>query len=99
MGIFDVDVTLASNRLIFEVRRDMETFQRFRQNIEPFLERHGLSDEEKRAWRAIDIKKLGELGVHPYFLPQISRFFEGSADNHNGSPAARLYAEKMNLSD
>jgi hypothetical protein len=42
-----------------------------------------------------DIRKLAELGLHPYFLPQVSRLIEGSAYNHNDSPAARLYAKKL----
>ena len=41
--------------------------------------------------------RLGELGVHPYFLPQISRLFKGGGYNHNDSEAARLYAEKMGI--
>ena len=95
MGIADVDRTLASNRMIFEVRRDMKLVQRFRENLAALMEEYGLTEEEKQAWRAIDIKRLGELGVHPYFLPQVSRLFQGTAHNDNRSPAARLYAQKM----
>lgn len=95
MGIQHVDRTLPSNRLIFEVRRDMAKFQRFRGDPETVMSEYGLSEAEKLAWRTQDIRKLAELGVHPYFLPQISRLIEGSAYNHNDSPAARLYAKKM----
>jgi hypothetical protein len=56
---------------------------------------YGLSEAEKQAWRRQDIRTLAELGLHPYFLPQVSRLIEGSAYNHNDSPAARLYAQKM----
>ena len=95
MGIQNVDRTLPSNRLIFEVRRDMTKFQRFRGDPETVMSEYGLSETEKLAWRAQDIRKLAELGVHPYFLPQVSRLIEGSAYNHNDSPAAQLYAKKM----
>jgi hypothetical protein len=95
MGIQHVDRTLPSNRLIFEVRRDMAKFQRFGGDPETVMSEYGLSEAEKQAWRTQDIRKLAVLGVHPYFLPQISRLIEGSAYNHNESPAARLYAKKM----
>ena len=35
------------------------------------------------------------MGVHPYFLPQISRLFKGGGYNHNDSEAAQLYADRM----
>jgi hypothetical protein len=95
MGIQDVDRTLPSNRLVFEVRRDMAKFQRFRGDPETVMTEYGLSEAEKQAWRTQDIRKLAELGLHPYFLPQVSRLIEGSAYNHNDSPAARLYAKKL----
>lgn len=95
MGIKDVDRTLPSNRLIFEVRRDVALFQRFKQNMEPFFERYGLDEDERDAWRREDIKALAALGVHPYFLPQVSRMFHGSAYNHNRSEAAQVYARNI----
>ena len=95
MPIADVDRTLPSNHMIFEVRRDMRLFQRFRQDMEAVFEEYGLSETEKQAFRDVDIRKLAELGVHPYFLPQVSRFFHGGAYNHNDSEAARTYALNM----
>jgi len=95
MGIGNVDKTLASNRLIFEVRRDGAMLQRFRGDPEAVMEEYRLTEAERRAWRECDLKRLAELGVHPYFLPQVSRLIEGGAYNHNDSAAARLYARKM----
>lgn len=95
MGIYDTDRTLASNRLIFEIRRDREKLRRFQSDLEGVMAEYGLTEEERAAWRALDIKRLGALGVHPYFLPQVSRLAKGSAYNHNDSAAAQLYAEKM----
>ena len=95
MGIMDVDKTLASNRLIFEVRRDAAKYQRFRGDLEAVMAEYDLTPEERQAWRERDIRKLGRLGVHPYFLPQVSRLFEGTARNHNQSAAAQFYAERM----
>lgn len=95
MGIKDVDRMLPANKMVFEVRRDIRLFQSFQQNAEPVMERYGLSETEKQAFRDIDIAKLAELGLHPYFLPQVSRLFHGSAYNHNQSEAAQVYAKYM----
>jgi len=35
------------------------------------------------------------LGVHPYFLPQVSRLFHGGAYNHNNSPSAQAYGKSV----
>ncbi len=95
MGIADTDRTLPSNRMVFEIRRDMSLVRRFQQNIEPFLEQYGLSEEERVAWRAEDLRKLGELGMHPYFLPQVTRLFHGNNYNFNSSEAAKVYIRNI----
>ncbi len=97
MGIQNVDRTLPSNQMVFELRRDAEKYRQFQADIERVMDDYGLTPDEKQAWRAMDIARLGELGVHPYFLPQISRLFKGGGYNHNDSEAARLYAEKMGI--
>ena len=95
MGIDNLDRTLASNRLVFDLRRDRTLRQRFQQNMEPVLEEYALTEPEKSAWRAEDISWFARAGVHPYFLPQISRLFHGTAYNHNNSEAAQVYAKHM----
>lgn len=95
MGIADVNPKLASNRLIFDIRRSRDLMAAFHEDMEKVLADYGLTEEEKTAWREINIHALGALGVHPYFLPQISRIFRGAAYNHNDSEAAQLYAETM----
>lgn len=97
MGIRDTDRTLPSNRMVFELRRDATAYAEFKRDLEASMARFGLTDEEKRAWREVDLAALGRLGLHPYFLPQVSRLFKGGGYNHNDSEAARLYAEKMNI--
>ena len=47
MGIADTDRTLPCNRMVFDVRRDMALYQRFRQNLEPVMEQYGLDEEER----------------------------------------------------
>ena len=99
MGIRDADRTLPSNRMVFEVRRDAAKYSNFGANLEALMRQYGLSEEEKVAWISVDIKRLSELGVHPYFLPQISRLFKGAGYNHNQSEAAQLYAAKMGIQE
>ncbi|MFO1363466.1 MAG: hypothetical protein U1F45_13485 [Burkholderiales bacterium] len=95
MSILDTDRTLPANKLIFEVRRDAALRARFRTDLEGLMRDYGLSEAERTALRQADIRRLGELGVHPYFLPQVTRLFKGAGYNHNESEAAQLYADKM----
>lgn len=95
MGIADVNPKLPSNRLIFDIRRDDELMNDFHTDMDAVFDRYGLSDAERAAWRELNLQELGRLGVHPYFLPQVSRIFRGSAYNHNNSEAAQLYAKTM----
>lgn len=87
----EFDPDLPSNHLIFEVRRDPALFTGFGERIEDMMERYGLSEAERRAWREVDVVELGRLGVHPYFLPQVTRLVHGSARNNSGSAAAQAY--------
>lgn len=95
MSILDADKTLPTNRLVFDVRRDEALFARFRNDLDGLMADYGLSDREKVALRAVDLQTLASMGVHPYFLPQISRLFKGGGYNHNESEAAQLYADRM----
>ena len=97
MGILNTDRTLPSNRMVFELRRDAEAYALFKRDLEASMAHYGLGEDEKKAWRAIDLAALARMGLHPYFLPQVSRLFKGGGYNHNDSEAARLYAEKMNI--
>ncbi|HEY1720629.1 MAG TPA: hypothetical protein VGG27_05245 [Magnetospirillaceae bacterium] len=82
---------LPSNRMVFEVRRDNSVWPHFKERLEELMTQYGLSDAEKDAFRAIDVRRLGEMGVHPYFLPQVTRLFHGSARNTTKSAAALAY--------
>jgi protocatechuate 4,5-dioxygenase alpha chain len=90
---FDPD--LPSNKLIFDVRRDNALWPTFKQRMEELMTKYGFSDAEKRAWRDVDVKALGELGVHPYFLPQVTRLVHGSAGNDSKSAAAQAYRKSF----
>ena len=91
----ELDPDLPSNRLIFEIRRDPALYTGFAERMEEVMEEYELSEAERAAWREVDVVTLGELGVHPYFLPQVSRMFHGSAYNHNRSEAAQVYGKNM----
>lgn len=89
------DPKLPANQMVFAVRRDNEIWPVFPERLEELMERYGLSEPEREAFRAIDVKRLGELGVHQYFLPQITRLFHGSSANHSKSAAAEAYRKSF----
>jgi hypothetical protein len=95
MSISDVVRTLPSNRMVFEVRRDMALVRRWKEDLEGLMSEYGLSEEEKDAFRREDLKKMAELGVHPYFLTQVTRLFHGNARNTQSSAAAQAYIKAL----
>ena len=95
MGIFQTDKTLPTNRLVFDVRREPALLARFHGDLAGLMREYGLSEAEERAFVAVDLRALADMGVHPYFLPQIARLFKGGGYNHNDSDAAKLYADRM----
>lgn len=91
----DFDPDLPSNRMIFEIRRDNAVWPHFRERLEELMTRYGLGEAEKDAFRQVDVRRLGELGVHPYFLPQVTRLFHGAAGNTTTSAAALAYRKSF----
>ena len=87
----EFDPELPSNHLIFEVRRDPALYTGFADRMEEVMESYSLSEAERAAWREVDVVALGNLGVHPYFLPQVTRLTHGSAENDSKSMAAQAY--------
>ena len=95
MSISDVIRTLPSNKMVFDVRRDMALVRRWKDDLEGLMAEYGLSEEERDAFRREDLKKMADLGVHPYFLTQITRLFHGSARNNQSSAAAQAYIRAL----
>lgn len=91
----EFDPKLPSNRLIFEIRRERALYEGFPARMEAIMEEYGLSDAERAAWRAVDVRTLGEMGVHPYFLPQVTRLVHGAANNTTKSDAAQAYRKSF----
>lgn len=91
----EFDPDLPTNRLIFDVRRDNDVWPHFKERLEDLMERYGLSAPEREALRNVDVRRLGELGVHSYFLPQITRLFHGAANNTALSAAAQAYRQSF----
>jgi hypothetical protein len=87
----EFDPKLASNRMIFEIRRDPALYTGFAERMEAVMEEYALTPAEREAWRTVDVRTLGDLGVHPYFLPQVTRLVHGSANNNSKSDAASAY--------
>ena len=95
MGIANTRHDLPANRMIFEVRRDPAKLADFTEDMEAVMEAYRLSEDERHAFREQDLRRLGELGVHPYFLPQVARLFHGGVYNHNRSQAAQAYGRSV----
>ena len=87
----EFDPKLPSNRLVFEIRRDKALYTGFPDRMEEVMEEYGLSEAEKEAFRNVDVKALGDMGMHPYFLPQVTRLIHGGARNTTKSDAALAY--------
>jgi aromatic-ring opening dioxygenase LigAB LigA subunit len=83
--------TLPLNEMIFYVRRDAGLRARFRDDLEGLAREFGLSPDEYAALRDKDVRRLHDLGVHQYYVPQILRLFYGAAGNTNTHPALEAY--------
>jgi len=85
------DKTLPLNEMIFYVRRDAALRARWLSDLEGLAREFGLSAEEYEALRDKDVRRLHDLGVHQYYVPQILRLFYGASANANSHPALEAY--------
>ena len=85
------DKTLPLNEMIFYVRRDPVLRARWTTDLEGLAREFGLSREEYEAVRDKDVRRLHDIGVHQYYVPQILRLFYGAAANTNNHPALEAY--------
>ena len=92
MGHVDrTDKTLPLNEMMFYVRRDARLRARWNTDLEGVAREFGLSRAEYEALRDKDVRRLHELGVHQYYVPQILRLFYGASMNTNNHPALEAY--------
>jgi protocatechuate 4,5-dioxygenase alpha chain len=85
------DKTLPLNEMIFYVRRDRALRERWLTDLEGLAREFGLSPAEYEAVRDKDVRRLNELGVHQYYIPQILRLFYGASGNTNSHPVLAAY--------
>jgi protocatechuate 4,5-dioxygenase alpha chain len=85
------DKTLPLNEMMFYVRRDARLRERFTTDLPGVAREFGLSPAEYEALRDRDVRRLNELGVHQYYIPQILRLAYGAALNSNTHPALEAY--------
>ena len=85
------DKTLPLNEMIFWVRRDAALRQRWTTDLEGLAKQFGLSTAEYEALRDKDVRRLADMGVHQYYIPQILRLFFGTSANSNRHPALEAY--------
>jgi hypothetical protein len=92
MGNVDrCDKTLPTNEMMFHVRRDAQLRARWLTDLPGIAREFGLSREEYEALRDKDVRRLHDIGVHQYYVPQILRLFYGAAANTNNHPALEAY--------
>ena len=92
MGNVDkVDRTLALNEMMFHVRRDAALRRRFVEDLDGLAREFGLSAPEVEALRDCDVRRLSDLGVHQYYIPQILRLVFGTTAASNAHPALEAY--------
>ena len=72
-------------------RKDPALRARWLSDLEGLAREFKLSREEYDAIRAQDPKRMMDLGVHQYYVPQILRLFFGAAHNSNASAALECY--------
>ena len=85
------DKTLPSNEMIYRVRRDSALRARFLTDLEGLAREFGLSRAEYEAIRDKDPRRMMDLGIHQYYVPQILRLFFGAAYNSNATAALECY--------
>jgi protocatechuate 4,5-dioxygenase alpha chain len=85
------DKTLPLNALMYHIRRDARLRARWLTDLEGLAREFGLSQAEYEALQARDPRRLLDLGVHQYYVPQILRLFFGAAHNSNASAALECY--------
>ena len=85
------DKTLPANAMIYAVRKDAALRARWKTDLEGLCREFGLSRAEYEAIRDKDPKRLMDLGVHQYYVPQILRLFFGNAQNSNSSETLECY--------
>jgi hypothetical protein len=85
------DKTLPTNVMIYAVRKDAGLRARWRSDLEGLAGEFGLSRAEYEAIRDKDPRRLMDLGVHQYYVPQILRLFFGNAQNSNSSETLACY--------
>ena len=85
------DKTLPLNQMMFHVRRDARLRARWLTDFEELAREFALSRAETEAVQARDPRRLMDLGVHQYYVPQILRLFFGTAQNSNASAALECY--------
>ena len=92
MGSVDrCDKTLPLNEMIYHVRKDAGLRARWLTDLAGLAREFGLSQEEYAALADKDVRRLHDLGVHQYYVPQILRLFYGASANSNSHPALEAY--------
>jgi hypothetical protein len=87
-----VDKTLATNEMVYYVRKDLELRKRWNTDREEVCKEFGLSQIEIDALMGEpNPKVLMDIGVHQYLIPHILRLTYGETGMTNTHPALTAY--------
>ncbi len=62
IGVYDLQ------KLLWDVRKDLDLAQRFRADPDTVLDEYGIAGTERTAMRSLDFKTLYDRGANPYLL-------------------------------
>lgn len=62
IGLYDLQ------KLLWDVRKDLDLAQRFRADPDTVLDEYGIAGTERTAMRSLDFKTLYDRGANPYLL-------------------------------
>jgi hypothetical protein len=87
-----VDKTLATNEMVYYVRKSPELQRRWLTERAAVCREFGLTPAEIDALENPDPRVLMDLGVHQYLVPHILRLTHGTSNVTNNHPSLTAYA-------
>ena len=86
-----VDKTLATNEMVFYIRKDAALRAQWKNDRESVCRQFGLTQTEIDALNEMNPKTLLDIGVHQYLIPHLLRLTYGETEMTNSHPALTAY--------
>ena len=92
-----VDKTLATNEMVYYVRKNADLRKRWKSDMESVCREFGLQQKEIDALKEMNPRTLLDLGVHQYLIPHLLRLTYGETGMTNTHPALTAYQKAFPL--